>query len=234
MRRSATLLILMVVSIALPVAASAIPIAHLMLQSQPGDPIGGGGTFGITYTPQNSQFFVALAFFSIGPPPGVPTFTEFLLGTVRSGSDNTFTTLNFGTDKLGIPLQPGFYPNAERAAVASPGHPGLDVTFRNLGCNLLTGSFTLDHVTFSGTSTIQTFGATFEQHCEGFTPALFGTFTYDASSSVPDPSSLLLLVSGLGVLWGVAWKRRRRKSLALLQCPVLGAAKNRLDGGASR
>ncbi len=71
-----------------------------------------------------------------------------VLGTVTSGPDNTFALLFFGTDALGIPIQPGFYPDAERADFASPGHPGLDVSFQNRGCNTLTGSFTVHEVAF--------------------------------------------------------------------------------------
>ena len=49
----------------------AIPIAHLMLQSESGDYIGQGGTFDITYTPESSDFFFVnifgstLAIFSV-------------------------------------------------------------------------------------------------------------------------------------------------------------------------
>jgi hypothetical protein len=206
-----TLLLLLVVVpwIGAPSLTHATPIAHLTLQSQPGDFIGQGGTFDITYTPINSAFFFVQAGQNIGPSPGVPTVVSFVLGTVTSGSNNTFTALSFGTNELGIPIQPGFYPNAEREPFASPGHPGLDVSFQNRGCNTLTGSFTVDHVTFSAATTIQTFGATFEQHCENAMPALFGNFTYDASP-VPEPASLFLFASAVGGLVGAAWKRHRR------------------------
>jgi hypothetical protein len=177
-----------------PGRAEATPVAHLTLQSQPGDFIGQGGTFDITYTPINSAFFFVQAGQNIGPPPGVPTVVSFVLGTVTSGSDNTFTALSFGTNELGIPIQPGFYPNAEREPFASPGHPGLDVSFQNRGCNTLTGSFTVNHVSFSNPTTIQTFDATFQQHCEGAEPALFGSFTFDAAPAlIPEPPTLLLL-----------------------------------------
>jgi hypothetical protein len=107
--------------LAVPVEAQATPVAHLTLQSQPGDFIGQGGTFDITYTPTNSTAFFTEIRKTIGPFPGSPAEVGFNLGTVTGGSDNTFVTLFFGTDQLGIPLQPGIYPNAQRADFASPG-----------------------------------------------------------------------------------------------------------------
>ena len=193
-------LLVVVTTIGCPWPAQAIPIAHLTLESQAGDFIGQGGTFDITYTSTNSDSFFPQVRRSIGPFPGAPSELLFVLGTVTSGQDNTFALLFFGTDQLGIPIQPGFYPNAERADFASPGYPGLDVSFQNRGCNTVTGSFTIDHVTFSGPSTIQTFGATFEQHCEGIEPALFGSFAFDASPTIPSPGTWMLLSSGISLL----------------------------------
>ncbi len=169
----------------------ATPVAHLTLQSEPGDFIGQGGTFDITYTPENSQSFFATIPFTIGPDDD-PAGVRFVLGTVTGGPDNTFALLTFGTDQLGIPIQPDFYPDAERAPFASVGHPGLDINFQNRGCNTLTGEFTIDEVTFfSGPSgqEIKTFSASFEQHCEGADPALFGTFTYDATIPNTPPAA---------------------------------------------
>ena len=172
-------------------------VAHLTLQSQPGDFIGQGGTFDITYTPANSQNFSAQAFILIGSPP-TPSYLQFIMGTVTGGSDNTYSILQFATNHLGIPMQPGFYPNAERAPFASAGHPGLDVSFQNRGCNTLTGNFTVLAVTFGANNAIDSFSANFEQHCEGAAPALFGQFTYDAHA-VPEPSTWMLLFSGVGM-----------------------------------
>jgi hypothetical protein len=185
--------------------------ARLTLQSEPGDFIGQGGSYDITYTPENSSFFSPQIRRSL--PNGSPAELLFVLGTVTSGSDNTFALLFFGTDQLGIPIQPGFYPDAQRADFASPGHPGLDVSFQNRGCNTVAGEFTIDYVTFATTPSglqIDTFGARFEQHCEGATPALFGTFTYSATtpSAVPEPGMCTLGLAGLLSLGG--WIHRRR------------------------
>ena len=121
-------------------------IAHLTLQSQPGSFIGGGQNWDITYTPQNSQSFFAEINQTL--PNGQPDYISFIMGTVTGGSDNTYATLDFSTVQLGTPLQPGTYDNAQRAAFAEPGHPGLDVTFQNSGSNVLTGSFTINELSF--------------------------------------------------------------------------------------
>jgi len=215
--------------IAVPGRAQATPVARLTLQSQPGDFIGLGGTFDITYTPTNSTFFFTEIRKSIGPFPGSPAEVGFQVGTpAGAGSEITLALLFFGTDQLGIPIQPGPYPNAERADFASPGHPGLDVSFQHRGCNEVTGSFTINHFTFSGPTifprTIQTFGTTFEQHCEGAEPALFGSFTYDAAPALASgPPTLLLLafvalvglVSSLSRPWRailIAWQSSHHSS----------------------
>ena len=193
--------------------AYATPIAHLTLQSEPGDYIGQGGTYDITYTPDNSDFFFAWIRRTVGPAPGSPAGLEFVLD--NGGPDDTFALLFFGTDQLGIPIQTGFYPDAERADFASLGHPGLDVAFQHRGSNTLTGAFTIIDVSFSPdpfASTglkIETFSATFEQHSEGAVPALFGTFTYNASP-IPEPSTVFLLGSGLIGL-GALRKKFRKK-----------------------
>ena len=181
-------------------------VAHLTLQSQPGDFIGQGGNFDITYTPANSLFFSAQAGNFIGSPP-MPTEAHFALGD-PTAPFNTFTTLDFGTNQLGIPLQPGFYPNAEREAFASPGHPGLDVTFQNRGSNTLTGNFTVTGITLGPNDVLQTFSVSFEQHSEGAAAALFGTFTYDANA-VPEPATYVLMVTGPALLAGLRLICRR-------------------------
>jgi len=195
-------------------AVHATPIAHLVLDSQPGDYIGGGMHFDITYTPNNSIFFSPQIRRTIGAPPE-PAELLFVLGTPTGGSDNTFALLFFGTDALGIPIQPGFYPDAQRADFAAPGHPGLDVSFQNRGCNTLTGSFTIANVVFSDAAALATgspidrFSASFEQHCEGASPALLGSFSYSAFAA-PEPNTLVLLPSLLP--WLPASARRHRNT----------------------
>ncbi len=175
-------------------------VAHLTMQSQPGDFIGQGQNYDITYTPANSHYFFADVRRTL--PTGQPAEIDFVLGF---GANTPFALLFFGTDQLGIPMQPGVYTDAQRADFASPGHPGLEVAFDGRGSNTLTGNFTVTDFTYLPTSGIQSFAASFEQHSEGAAPALFGTFTFQA---VPEPSTVTLLaVCSLGVAG--RWLRRR-------------------------
>jgi len=179
--------------------------AELKLQSQPGDFIGQGQTVDILYTPSDSPFFFAnIVGFTAN---GEPDFLDFAFGD-PTASPNTFTTLDFSTAGLGIPILPGTYGlpgnTAQRASFADPGHPGLDVTFQNRGSNTLTGNFIVSDATFfldaNNMFKIGSFDVSFEQHSEGAVPALFGTFTYHSSGVPTAPetgSAAWLLVIGI-------------------------------------
>jgi hypothetical protein len=186
--------------------------AHLVLHSQPGDFIGQGQDWDVTYTSSEASAQIRKSL-----PSGSPAELLFVLdnGTSIPPTSNTFALLFFGTDQLGIPIQPGVYGlpgnTAQRADFAQPGHPGLDVSFQNRGSNTLTGNFTITDVTFFTDSTgalqVGGFAATFEQHSEGAAPALFGSFTY--GTVVPEPSGLFLLGLGVAAVTGVSVTRAR-------------------------
>jgi len=200
------------------VAASA-QSAHLTLQSQPGAFIGQGGNYDITYTPANTTSGLFSTFFANvrhTGTDGLPDVVDFSFAQ-HSAQDN-YATLAFTTEQLGAPLQPGTYTDAQRPGDAAPGHPGLDVSFRHRASNTLTGSFTITDFSFTPDSSatagyrIDRFDASFEQHSDGNTPALFGTFSYNAAP-VPEASTvasfgLLLALSAGGVI--VAARRQAR------------------------
>jgi hypothetical protein len=172
--------------------ANATLIAQLNLQSQPGDFIGQGQTVNITYP--ESQIIAQIV---ATTPGGLPDYVQFILGV--ASPTNTDSTLQFATNQLGIPLAPGVYTDAQRAAFATAGHPGLDVTFQNRGSNTLTGLFTINNASFYANNTkIASFSVTFEQHSEGATPALFGTLTFTDTAVVPEPASVAFV--GVGSL----------------------------------
>lgn len=160
-------LAVLVMTIMSGTAAQAEPIARLILRSQPDDFVGQGQSFHHTYP--TSGVTAQVRRLANGEP------AELVFQLTPAGA--TYALLFFGTDQLGIAMQVGEYLDAERADFASPGHPGLDVSFQHRGCNQVTGSFTVMDATFTG-QTIGSFAARFEQHCEGQPPTLVGFFQY--------------------------------------------------------
>jgi len=80
---------------------------------------------------------------------------------------NTFWTLDFAAPQ-GQALTAGTtYDNAARYPFQSPTQPGLSLFGDGRGCNTVTGSFTVIAATFGPHGWIQSFDATFVQHCEG-------------------------------------------------------------------
>ena len=80
----------------------------------------------------------------------------------------------------GEQLKVGTYTDAQRAPFRDAGHPGLDVSGDGRGCNTLTGSFKIIELVADSTGAVKALSATYEQHCEGGTPALKGTVHYYA------------------------------------------------------
>jgi hypothetical protein len=174
-------------------------VVYYMLKSDPGDFIGAGGTYNLTYTPEMPGNFSV----SFTPVGGV--FMN--LGHVTA--PNTFTTASFSTQTLGVPLAPGTYLDARRTGFVA-GKAGLDVTFQNRGSNELSGSFTINELTYTSDATpkLLTFDVTFEQHSEFRTPALYGNIRFVSSAAIPEPSSVLLAAVGVIGIGGRIFRRR--------------------------
>jgi hypothetical protein len=83
-------------------------------------------------------------------------------------------------------LTPGTYSAAHRYGFNGTG-PGLDLSGEGRGCNELTGSFTVSKAVFGPQGYVQAFDATFEQHCEGGTPAARGEI--HISNPAPPPQA---------------------------------------------
>jgi hypothetical protein len=171
---------------------SAAPIATLTLHSQPGDFIGQGGNFDLTY-PQNEEdpIDIRYAAYINGQPSNV---LFYLIGSEGEAA------INVATRQLGFPLTPGTYLDAQLDPLETPGHPGLSVSFRGLACDTITGNFTITDATFSANNTLSSFGVSFEQHCNGVAPALFGTLTYNANGAAPIPEPAGYWFVGMGVV----------------------------------
>jgi hypothetical protein len=104
---------------------------------------------------------------------GMPNTLYF---SILDSTEGTWEA-EFSTNQLGLPIQIGNYPDAERAAFAEQGHPGLDVDGQGRGCDGITGRFVvLDVEATPGDSeagtmpVVQSFTATFQQSCEFGTP----------------------------------------------------------------
>lgn len=163
---------LVVVALACGRSAQADPGTFLFLDSQPGDFIGGG--IQQTFTPADS------------------TFSESYDGSLLTVSvfpfAGGFWFVNLAAPP-GQPLVPGTYTGAVRAAFRGPGQPGIDIFGDGRGCNTDTGTFTVNTAVYGPSNYVQTFDATFEQHCEGATPALLGEISI---SNPPPPPPLEL------------------------------------------
>ena len=78
----------------------------------------------------------------------------------------------------GETLRVGTYTDAQRHPFNEAGHPGLSVSGNGRGCQTLTGQFTIREIAFDPSGAVIALFATYEQHCEGGTPALRGTIHY--------------------------------------------------------
>ena len=175
----------LLVGLASPAAFGA-QFATLSYTSDPGDFIGQGLSQNYSYATGNANIN-AQVLFTIGAAPKQATFLRFTMSSTTPGAPGAPPAFNVdvATNQLGTPFVAGAYANAERASFATAGHPGLDVSGAGRGCNTITGSFTVNSVTFStnglGDPVIETLDVNFEQHCEGAVPALRGRFTYAAN-----------------------------------------------------
>ena len=148
--------------------ASATPKTFLTLNSQPGDYVGQGITQ--TLTPADGTFSVSNTSDTI---------------SILFENSTQFWGLDFGsasTAKFGW----GEYDGAQRTPFRSPTRPGIDVTGDGRGCNTDTGRFLVSDFALNTDGTIARLAIDFEQHCEGATPALYGSFRYNSSvAAVP-------------------------------------------------
>ncbi|RKR92204.1 hypothetical protein BDK92_6638 [Micromonospora pisi] len=80
----------------------------------------------------------------------------------------------------GETLRVGTYTGAQRYPFNDAGRPGLSVSGNGRGCSTLTGQFTIQEIAFDASGEVIALFATYEQHCEGGTPALRGTIRYFA------------------------------------------------------
>jgi hypothetical protein len=148
---------------------------YVYLESQPGDYVGGGGTY--TYTQADSRITVD----TIGARLNI-----FINGDEDwTGDFQAMNTLSR--------LEVGYFGDLQRFPFHNPVKGGLSWSG---GCNTLTGWFVIDSVTYDGTALIA-IDLRFEQHCEGIAPALNGEIHWDANDTTSPPGPVVPPPAGL-------------------------------------
>lgn len=212
MFRSQFVSLVLLTGLIIPFTATAARagFARLTLESEPGGYIGQGKNFDITYDTNSKD--VISANIASRLSDSSPTLLVWVLLKNTSTDQNDSAILSFGTNALGIPIEPGVYPEARRTNFAPLGFAGLDVSFQSRGSNQVFGSFTINEVTFTpDLSQILTFDAEFLQRSESpSAPALRGRFQFNTqTTSVPEPLTMLGAAAALG--YGVLLKRESSK-----------------------
>ena len=129
---------------------------YIYLVSDPGDYIGHGSSY--LFTPSTVQMSAIARGGRL---------------SVNGGSGTDFWNGEFAAMDSLTKLEPGYYGGLERYPFHNPTKGGLSWSGWGRGCNTLRGWFAIDQVTYDGT-TLKSIDLRFEQHCEGFVPALRG------------------------------------------------------------
>lgn len=151
-------------------AAGATPASgnYVYLESQPGDYVGGSGSY--LYTQANSALTATLQglHFAIG-----------VAGNQQWSGDFK------GMSSL-AQLTTGYYGELQRYPFNNPTSGGLNWTGEGRGCNTLTGWFAIDNISIVS-GALKVIDLRFEQRCEGGTAALHGKIHWDASDPTVPP-----------------------------------------------
>ena len=196
---------LAVLACALPAAAQAGTTAtfgSLTMTSDPGDWIGGGQSY--SYATPDSSFVMH--------GDGLYYDGNWVSVSV-TGQNGDWWALGFQAP-TGQQLTPGVtYDGAVRGPQSAPppgASPRMDVWGNHRACNTVTGSFTVLDVAYGPYGYLQDLHLTFEQHCEGGTPALRGELAVSGPAGPPaqavavtiDPSGVAQRPGGAAVVTG--------------------------------
>ena len=141
---------------------------YVVLASETGDYIGAGENY--AYTKADSVITI--------------TAQDDHL-TVNIDGDEGWTG-EFQLPDTYVSLEAGTYANLTRYPFHDPIVGGLSWSGEGRGCNTLVGSITIDSVTYNG-STLTDIDLTFEQYCEGNSPALRGEVHLNANDTTTPP-----------------------------------------------
>ncbi len=161
-------------SVAAPAEAYEVTSGSLTISGDPGDYITGGLSYSYS-TDAGDSFFV----FS--------SQENSVVEVAVSGYNGDYWYLDLAAPS-GQSLTPGTYTGATRYPFNDPG-PGLSLVGNGRGCNTVTGSFTVLDAVYGANGYVQTFDATFEQHCDGLDPAARGEVHI---ANPPPPPALTL------------------------------------------
>ena len=150
-----------------PEPARTIPGAwSLNMTSDSGDYIGAGRTW--SHGPPNDSL-------GVGANRQLITFTMNTDAEFQGGWWTTDFAAPPGQDlTAGTTYQAKRYPFNDGAA-------GFNHSGNGRGCNELTATFTVREIAFQANGVLRRFRADFEQHCEGGTPALRGTWDFNGT-----------------------------------------------------
>ena len=144
--------------------------------------------------------------------PGVLVFnaSNVVVQSPDTPASITRTSLMFGTDQLGIPVQVGTYPDADRDSIISGDRAGLSLSYGSSGYSALTGRFIIHSLAYSnaapGDYQVESFRASFVIDAQYSRPETHGELEFSLTAiPAPGPGALLALGSWCGLV------RRRRK-----------------------
>jgi len=145
---------------------------YIFLASQPGDWVGGGGTY--LYTGSDAVISVIA--------------TEGRLSVSIDGEDSW--TGDFQAMSTLSELEVGYYGDLGRYPMHNPAKGGLNWLGEASSCNTLTGWFVVDEVTYNG-STLAAIDLRFELVCEGSASALHGKIHWDVNDTTTPPGPVV-------------------------------------------
>jgi len=143
--------------------ARAQNVTALFIDSQPGDPIGGGA--------QQTLQPAADGAFTIAR-----NFRNGVNASIGSPGGWSLEFAAFGN----VALTAGAYEAARRMAFAQSGN-GIDVSGHFIGCNTITGRFLVREAVYDGGCNVISFAVDFEHHCDNGTAALFGAYRFNST-----------------------------------------------------
>jgi hypothetical protein len=149
------------------------------LASEPGDYIGVGGA----YAYDRSTAAITLK-------------ADGGLLNLRVVGDESWTG-SFKMPGNATALAAGTYAQLTRYPFQAAGTGALDWSGEGRGCNMLTGTVTINSVRYDTAGELAAIDLDFEQHCEGTVPALRGHIAWDASQPVSPPGPLAIAPAGL-------------------------------------